>query len=281
MNTKTETSLTQDIEQGNQAGHVVAVSPEMAEQWLTLNTKNRHARPQRVGLYASDMADGHWQMTGEAIKFSKAGALLDGQHRLAAVIRAGVSVQMMIVTGLDDSTQTVMDSGAKRTGADSLKLQNVTHGAAVAAAARIGIAYESGWLTRAAAGTLPPVSNSQVMTWLDFNSEVTDIVPRINATKAGLRYPGKSRAAGIFAWNEMRKIDAAEADLFFKNLLEAIGTGAGDPMSALQRKFAQRQQWRAPTEAHLIFRTWNAVRAGERLRQIKSPHASTPFADPR
>jgi predicted nucleic acid-binding Zn ribbon protein len=71
------------------AASIVYVTPEMAERWLGHNKVNRNLRNRRVDQFARDMRSGRWQLTGEAIKFGKSGNLIDGQHRLWAVIESG------------------------------------------------------------------------------------------------------------------------------------------------------------------------------------------------
>ena len=85
--------------------------------------------------YAADMGDGHWQFNGEAVKFAGDGSLLDGQHRLAAIIEADVVLPLLVVRGLASSAQETVDGGAKRKFSDVLKLRgepNADHLAAVA-----------------------------------------------------------------------------------------------------------------------------------------------------
>lgn len=79
---------------------VIDVTPELARVWLRANTRNRNTRERAVTEYARDMVAGHWNLNGEAIKFAYDGSLLDGQHRLRAVIEADATVQMLVVVGL-------------------------------------------------------------------------------------------------------------------------------------------------------------------------------------
>ncbi|KAF7277615.1 hypothetical protein GWI33_002970, partial [Rhynchophorus ferrugineus] len=82
------------------AAQVETITPDLARQYLAFNTHNRNVRSYRVKGYAADMRDGRWTLNGEAIKFSADGTLLDGQHRLQAVIEADVAVQMLVVRGV-------------------------------------------------------------------------------------------------------------------------------------------------------------------------------------
>lgn len=61
---------------------IVKITPDMAEKWLGRNPRNRHVRQRDVVRYAQSMLAGEWLVTGEAIKFSFDGNLIDGQHRL-------------------------------------------------------------------------------------------------------------------------------------------------------------------------------------------------------
>ena len=75
---------------------LVNVTPELAEFWLTQNSANRNVRREVWKAYARDMAAGAWKVTAETIKMSPAGRLLDGQHRLQAVVASGVTVPMFV-----------------------------------------------------------------------------------------------------------------------------------------------------------------------------------------
>ena len=59
---------------------VEQVTAEVAAAWLGANTRNRGLRHARIDQYAEDMKAGRWHPTGETIKFSVSGRLLDGQH---------------------------------------------------------------------------------------------------------------------------------------------------------------------------------------------------------
>lgn len=77
---------------------VVLVTPEMAVKLLNGNEDNRKLRPSVVREYAIYMQSGQWRENGETIAITKKGTLLNGQHRLHAVIASGVSVKMVFVT---------------------------------------------------------------------------------------------------------------------------------------------------------------------------------------
>ena len=98
---------------------VIVVTPEMAKVWLENNHVNRSISQYRVDGYARDMLNGNWVLNGEAIKIGKLGDLKDGQHRLSAIVKAGVPVATLVVFDVDDSAN-VFDRGRTRSVRDSL-----------------------------------------------------------------------------------------------------------------------------------------------------------------
>lgn len=119
------------------------IGPTEAAEMLRSKGHNRRLRPAVVMRFAGAIERGEWELNGEAVKFSQDGVLLDGQHRLHAVIRAGKPIKTIVLRGLDPSMQDTMDTGAPRTFADSLKLQRYANPSELAAAVRIVWALET------------------------------------------------------------------------------------------------------------------------------------------
>lgn len=102
------------------------ITPELAEVYLGKNSNNyRKISKQIVSAYATDMKTGNWKLNGEAIKFNKSGILVDGQHRLNAVVMSGVPVQMLVIRGVEDGVQTY-DIGKGRSVAEIASAQSLS-----------------------------------------------------------------------------------------------------------------------------------------------------------
>jgi predicted transglutaminase-like cysteine proteinase len=114
----------------------VTVTPDMAAEWLEVNTANRPVKQHVVAQYAAAMKRGEWKLTHQGIAFDKYGKLQDGQHRLWAIIDSGVSVEMQVTRNASPEAFTCLDNGAKRTLADLTQLPNA-HAQVCAALARI------------------------------------------------------------------------------------------------------------------------------------------------
>jgi len=102
------------------------ITPEIAKELLNSNQANRRPKLPVVLRYASDMAAGKWRInTAEPIKISKNGLLMDGQHRLLAVIKSGMSIYFLIASGLEESVFDVLDTGTSRNGSDVFKIAGI------------------------------------------------------------------------------------------------------------------------------------------------------------
>lgn len=98
------------------------ISPETAKKYLEQNFVNRSISEARVTSYARDMKNNNWQLNGESIKFNTKGQLIDGQHRLCAVVRSGEIIPICVVRGLDVTINEV-DRGKSRTTRDTLTIE--------------------------------------------------------------------------------------------------------------------------------------------------------------
>ena len=97
---------------------VQLVTPEMAKEYLTKNTDNRNKRGWWVSGLANQIKRGEWIPTHQGVGITKSGKLIDGQHRLEAIVEANIPVQIMVTTGVRDDAYKVLDNGIKRTMAD-------------------------------------------------------------------------------------------------------------------------------------------------------------------
>jgi hypothetical protein len=116
---------------------VMTVTPAMAEKWLAATTfRNRNVSATAVNRYANDMTRGRWALNGESIVIDDNGNVIDGQHRLRAVIKSGVSIQSVVVRGADQSVFPTFDIGAKRGGKDVLSIAGYANANSLAAILR-------------------------------------------------------------------------------------------------------------------------------------------------
>jgi hypothetical protein len=78
---------------------VVTITPARAAELLAANSTNRPLSRAVVHGFAEAMRRGEWMVTHQGIAFDVHGVLVDGQHRLAAIIDADQSVELTVFTG--------------------------------------------------------------------------------------------------------------------------------------------------------------------------------------
>ena len=101
-----------------------SITPKLAAQWLSEN--NNHNRPIRTGhvnRLAEDMREGRWNEDGSPFRFNVNGVLMDGQHRLHAIVKSGETVRnCVVIRGLPEDSFHTIDTGAKRSLSDVLNI---------------------------------------------------------------------------------------------------------------------------------------------------------------
>lgn len=103
------------------------ISPALAEIYLARNMdKNRRKKKQKINLYAQDMKTGHWETDtpDNIISFNVNGELVNGQHRLEAIIASGKSVDMWVWRDVPETVH-MFDRGISRSTADTLQIRGL------------------------------------------------------------------------------------------------------------------------------------------------------------
>src|SRR5258706_6744243 len=116
----------------------VLVTPELAAKILEeLNTNNRPLRSTRVTYWTTLIAKGHWRYTHQGIAFDTRGALQDGQHRLAAAVQEGHTLDINVSVGMPVDNFAFVDTGTTRSGGDTLAVAGKDNSNTLAAATKL------------------------------------------------------------------------------------------------------------------------------------------------
>lgn len=255
---------------------VVTVTPELAEEWIDNNNKrNRKIRAGVVERYAHDMENGNWVYNGEAIQFDTNNNLMNGQHRLKAIIRSGLAQPLLIVTGLDPAAHMTLDNGARRLPGDVLTISGYSEGRMLSAVANF-------LLTLEALPSGAPLRINRIRTTADLLARietdqylqhvVQDIIPAMAPPKILM-----TRAVAAYCYYVLSKVDQAACDEFFEGLLTLADLPKGSPIIALHRRLTSHTGEHIPGQSGAfrsiayVMHAWNAWRAGEERQMIKLP----------
>jgi len=128
---------------------VETITPIMAKQLLEVNDHNRKVSPANVLKIEEALISGEWQVSGQTIIISESGRLLDGQHRIHAVLNTGISMEHLVCRGIKDEAFKVIDTGKNRSGGDVLSIVGVVKGTKISNSIKLMDAYENKHMTRA------------------------------------------------------------------------------------------------------------------------------------
>lgn len=253
---------------------VVQVTPAMAKEWLTYNTRNRSVSRVTVLKYREDMMHGRWEFDGSPIRFSKAPRLLDGQHRLHALASLeGVkdfSLQFLVILGLEDHSQMVMDQGHKRTPGQQMALKGEKNANLKASIAKHVLVFDNDLFFRDNM-VQNALSTSLKEKWISENREhmawIDSVAPRLSTV-------GCTGSVVGAAFVLFRRIDERLADEYFWKLVSGEGLFSPDPALAVREYFRkQRVHNRARKtrdEFEVLFRGWNKIREGKTLKYVSA-----------
>lgn len=110
------------------------ITPELAREWLTKNHPNNRAPDPREVRRLSKIPRDKWISCASTIKRDKSGVLLDGQHRLLAIIERGEPLPCDVLYGAPPELVFVVDVGRARSLAHMLKIAGFSSEGPLAAA---------------------------------------------------------------------------------------------------------------------------------------------------
>jgi len=212
----------------------ILLTPEMATQYLEYNTHNRPLNEQHVKRIAAQIIAGKWRFNGDTIKFSVKKDVLDGQHRLWAIVEANVPVETLIVEGIEADAFATIDTLRKaRSGSDILALKGAgRHRSYMSAAFQ--------WLIRWQRGTIESyrspqnrIENSDIELMYDNNPGVERAIERVSRLR-GLANPS---IVGFFYYILANRSPEL-AERMVHTLENPAGISMNDPFFRLRMYFA-------------------------------------------
>jgi hypothetical protein len=91
----------------------ILVTPTIAAAWLKRNLGNRPLVERHVDDLVWEMKNGKFRTTPQGLAFNLDEELVDGQHRLTAIVRSGVSIELRVTFNFDGSFDSPIDTGLR------------------------------------------------------------------------------------------------------------------------------------------------------------------------
>lgn len=268
-------NLTANVDGMNITITIETITPAQAKKLYESNTRNRNIVRSSYAKVRRAMERDEWVFDGGAIRIAADGRILDGQHRLLACIETGNSFTTIVVRGLEDETQRVMDSGAKRTLAQKFTIEGIKNAHKVATIANYHSVEQAYGFTRAMRGVTG--ENGKVTDAEAFENvkrhhdEYQDLV-RLCAQLRG-EVPLATGPLSVLL-RRFEAIDRDDAIAFWDGVKRGENMGEGHPiftLRALYRNvFNKESAYRGQYEiAALTVKAWNAWRDGTPVKALR------------
>jgi hypothetical protein len=250
----------------NIIAEVVTITPAEATNWLRCNEHNRPVRKSHVNFLANEMKVGNWQVNGQAIVIADNEQVLDGQHRLLAIIEAGIPIKTLVVYGITPEAFSTIDTGAVRSSSDALYLH--FHDYAIGIVKAVATAVP--WLKQLERGSLrtggsTKISNTEVIAYAQDHLSLFERAARLQS------YPKDNRplplGPGTALYEYFARRDEDKADKFFQDVYTGENLERTDVEWILRQSFAKdSQRVTAKLQMHIKVRmtikAWNWRRRG-------------------
>jgi hypothetical protein len=252
------------------ACEIVDMTPAQAQEILRLNQRNRILRRHYVRQLAQAMERGEWMLNGEPIQVASDGTLLNGQHRLHAVVESKRTVRMLMVRDVARDAQRTMDSGSRRNLADVLKLHGMSNTTNLAAAVALLHRYRKKARMESASHSAP--TPTEALELLEREPRLIDGVQLACRVYRDAHLRISIAIVLCHLFNE--EAGADEGTRFFEALCAAHQQPRGDPLGELRTILARvrdEQTYVLTTYmlCALTIKTFNAWRAGEYVRELR------------
>ncbi|MCX2183449.1 hypothetical protein KV205_23385 [Streptomyces sp. SKN60] len=260
------------------ASRVVKVTPEIAEIFLAQTSVNRRLDMGQVRALAETILRGEWKLTHQGIAFDEIGTLLDGQHRLRAIIEANTPVEMLVFDGLSRDIFPVLDTGKRRSAADTLLSTGAKYLPLLSSTIRHVILFKTmpntPW-----SGVRAQLSNDRILAAYNSDKDRYEEAVAIGRELSKHLFASQTAVAvGFFLTTEVAP--AADVDEWISGLKSGANLDPSDARLALRevprdtRKRGSRRRTGMRDQVSIYIKAWNAWveldKASElRLRRLR------------
>lgn len=259
---------------------MMLVNPDHAIAWLEYSKfQNRKISERMVAKIASDIQKNHWRFDGNSLKFDKEGNLIDGQHRLWAIVKSQRCVLCLVIRNLDHNVVNVIDTGRSRTYGDILHFHGHVNSNALSNACRLllGFKEHSGNLYDwARFRDRKMFSPSDVVKECEENAEIVNSLQTLVSYKFTKKFMGLGTAALCHYLFAQR--DRLMADEFFYLLEKGVNLDEGHAVLALKNCLTLRDHLTIQTAKGgyhrtayliaLVIKAWNAYREERPVKRL-------------
>lgn len=246
------------------------ITPADAKKLLEINKNNRPISKANIHLLATAMKKGQWVINGDVIRIDIEGNLLDGQHRLHALISANYTCETFVTRNLPRETFDTIDQGAARQLGQLLAMGGTKNYNTAASIIGPVMGYEVGKSPNSSGGKAFTKHDKRIR--YEKNKARFDEAAAFAVKNRFLRDMTSGGYLG-FAFYIFNDIDRDDTELFFEALNGNTSLGiisADNLQERLRKEFTSTsKKIDRVTKCAFLFKAWNSYRKGEKIKVFK------------
>ncbi len=253
---------------------LINITPAIAKSYLGQNQSNRPLSKRHIQRLSEVMMRKEWITNNDSICFDGSGVLINGQHRLYAIIKSGISVDILVSRGFDPDSFRTMDSLVMaRGGRDALALMGVKDCSIISGALTLIHQYKN-YNTMSSYCLITPTI---ILKEYDLHPDISlyaETIPR--GQYKGLLSP----VVGLYFYYVISKADYNKGNIFMNGLVYGYNLEKHNPMLRLRDKLIKNHstypKYSRLDQISLLIYTWNKFMKGEKIINFKQPTQNFP-----
>ncbi len=202
--------------------------------------------------------------------------LLDGQHRLWAVVESATPIETYIIRDLPDDVFDTIDTGTPRQARDSLAVNGFKNTTVLSVAARFKHIHDTyGSIEHYGKGKGKAIINKEILAVVQASPDLQESVAFIAGSKSIKTF--LSPAMASFLHCQFKKFDSSQADFFISKLANGDGLELQHPILVARNRLAVIKSGtdKGRVEcAAVAIKAWNLFRSGKTAKAIRWPNVA-------
>lgn len=256
----------------NQKTTTMLITPEIARRFLKNNKSNRALSPKNIAYFLYQMLSGQFILSPQGIAFDIYGRLIDGQHRLHALIKSGKSFYFNVTTGCSPDVFKILDTGKNRSAGDVLSIEGVKNYNNIAAGIKKHLLLSKGSKNTSGNAHEHKITNVDILNQYSKHADLYQLThAKCSALYHKLRIMSLSHMTGYTAFLHIdKKHDFDKVIEFFSQIVTYSENGTVNLFRERQIKNKVRRitEPLSVTQA-LLAKTWNAYLLGRSYKTLR------------
>jgi len=245
---------------------VVYLDPTLARQLYDGNAENqRRVSSSNLRKVEESIKSGLFALNGESIIQSVSGKLLNGQHRVLAVLNTGIGIWTVLVLNVPDEYFHTIDSGKSRSFSDVCQISGDSDARNVSTTILRLAEY---YTDSRSVGTMQAIPHARLQQVKEMCGDVT---ASISAVVASSNVMSRSRTAWLY--HVVSTQSKARADEFFGALANGESLSSISPVYHLRERMLREKGAKAKLQNRealaLLIKAWNVFIEERPLKTLR------------